>query len=90
MELILNPGRKAGPLALVYRRLDLCRVKVFLDIDGQGIEHATSKPYALRCLRKNTAMEYSIETNLSTAVSARRSNIKPSRNILNSTSVAIQ
>ena len=57
MELILNPGRKADPSALVYDRLDLGGVKVFLDIDGQGIEHATSKPYALRCLRKKTAME---------------------------------
>ena len=79
LELIFNPGRKCGPLTLVYSRLDLCRVKVFLDVNGHGIEHAASKPYARRCLRKKTAMEYSIETNPSTAVSALRSNIRPSR-----------
>src|ERR1035437_8444689 len=69
----------SGPSALVYSRLDLCRVKLFLDIDRRGIEQAASKPYALRCLRKKTAMEYSIEINPRTAVSALRSNIIPSR-----------
>ena len=33
------------------------------------------QPYALRCLRKKTAMEYRIETSPRTAVSARRSSI---------------
>jgi hypothetical protein len=41
MELALNPGGKSGPSASVYNCLDLGRVKVLLDIDGHGIEHAT-------------------------------------------------
>jgi hypothetical protein len=78
-EFIFNPGGKRRPSTLVHRRLDLRRMKVFLYIDGRGIEHVASRPYALRCLRKKTAMEYSIDTNPRTAVSARRSNIGPSR-----------
>ena len=78
-ELIFNPGGKRSPSALVHRRLDLRRMKVFLYIDGHGIEHGASRPYALRCLRKKIAMEYSIDTNPRTAVSVRRSNMKPSR-----------
>ena len=37
IELTLNPRRKGGLSALIYRRLYFGRVKVFLDVDGHGI-----------------------------------------------------
>jgi hypothetical protein len=90
IELMFDPGGKIGPSTFVYSCLDFRWVKVLLNIDGNGVEHAPLEPYALRCLRKKTAMEYSIDTNPSTAVSALRCNIIPSRSVLASTSVAIQ
>jgi hypothetical protein len=40
-KLTLDSGRKSGPSDLVYGRLDLGRMKIFLDIDRQGVEHGT-------------------------------------------------